>query len=401
MNHIGLDELQTLVEAGLGPRISIYVTQQGEPSASGENSQHVRHALFQAETKLKEDGFDDALTKSLLQPALDLVRGGKLSQATGSKGLALLLAPSVFRYWQLPFTCEAAVDVGPDFRLAPLARLLNWPLDVRVIAFSSTLVRFFCCTREAIQELVLPSGIPATLDQFEGGPDVGRAVRFQTTAGAAGSTNVVHGQTSFKDEVETRLQAYVRTIAREVGEFVEHEHLPLVLVAAKELHPLFTDAYGTESLLEPGIIASPAHLSEAEVHKQVVHLVDTLGSGELKVARDRYQSAIETHQACSVIEEIVPAAVEGRVDTLIAADGERVCGLWDATNQRALVASGTSQARSVDLLDLAVRETLRHGGHVCVVPRADVPEHAQSVAAFRWVSPVEAGGQARVFREGL
>ncbi len=401
MDRISFDDLRSLVKAGTGPRVSIYVTQEGGPAAAEGNSQQLRHALFQAETKLKDDGFDATLTNSLLQPALDLVRSGQLSQATGSKGLAVLLAPGVFQHWPLPFACAAAVDVGPDFHVTPLVRLLNWPLDVRVVAFSSTNVRFFLCTRDAIHKLELPAGTPASLDQFEGGPDVGRAVRFQTTAGAAGATNMIHGQASFKDEAETRLQAYVRTVAQQIGESVKHEKLPLVLVAAKELHPIFTDAFGTEGLLEPGIIASPAHLSEAEIHEQVVRLVDTLGSGELKVARDRYQSATERHQACSVHEEIVPAAVEGRVDTLIVADGERVWGLWDEASQRALVASGTSQARAVDLLDLAVRETLGHGGRVCVVPRSDIPEQAQAVAVFRWVSPVEAGAQARVVREGL
>lgn len=390
MNRITVDDLRTLLIPGPEPRISLYVTQQAGRPASDENAKQLRHALFQVETKLKESGFDTTVVTSLLQPALDLVRDGALWRSQDSQGFALLLAPGVCRYWQLPFACESTVDVGAAFRVAPLVRLLNWPLDVRVVALSPNGVRYLQCTRDAIRELELPHGTPPSLDQFEWGPDVGRAVRFQTSAGAAGGTTVVHGQTSYKDEVETRLQGFVRSVAMRIGESVKQDKVPVVLVAVKELHPVFSDAYIAQGLIEGGVQTSPAHLSDAEIQQQVVQLVDAQGIGELKLAQERYRSAVERHHALSDIETIVPAACSGQVDTLIAAYGERPWGIWEEGSQRALVTSPTSQAPGVDLLDLAIRETLCHGGRVCVVPRSDVPLQAQSVAALRW-TPANAG----------
>lgn len=400
MDRITVEDLKALLSPGPEPRVSLYVTQQAGYPASEGNAQQLRHALFQAEAMLKAGGFDTALVTSLLRPGLDLVRGGDLWKAQGSKGLALLLAPGSCRYWQLPFACESTVDVGSEFCITPLVRLLNWPLDVRVVALSPNSVRLLQCTRDAIHELKLPPGTPPCLDQFEWGPDLGRAVRFQTSAGATGSTSVVHGQTSYKDEEETRLHAYVRSVALHIGESVKQDKRPLVLVAVKELHPVFKDAYIAQGMLDEGIHTSPAHLSDAELQEQVVRSIDAQGYGELKVARDRYRSAVETHHAASEIEDIVPAACAGQVDTLIVADRERAWGIWEKGSQRALVTGPTSQAPGVDLLELAVRETLRHGGRVCVVPRSEVPQQAQSVAALRW-SAANRGVEPAVIRQGL
>ena len=127
------------------------------------------------------------------------------------------------------------------------------------------------------------------------------------------------------------------------------------------------------------------------MHEQVIQLVEAYGNGELERARQHYKSALETHHATSKFEDIVVAACEGQTDTLIAACDTRVWGLWQPDQKRALIMSPTSQSQTVDLLDLAVRETLRHGGHVCVVSRSQVPQQAEAVAALRWTSSEKRG----------
>lgn len=386
MDRITLHELQTLATPGLPPRISLYVSQQpGYPACNG-NPQELRHVLFQAETQLKEAGIDAIEINSLLQSALDLVRAPDLQKATGSKGLALFLAQGFIRTWQLPFDCKSTVDVGSAFRVGPLVRLLSWQDELRVVALCPNNVRYFGCTRSAIRELELPAGIPGSLDQFEGGPDVGRAIRFQSSAGAAGATAIVHGQTSFKDEAKTRLQAYVRTVAECVDQANSNDKLPVVLFAVNELHSVFNAAIADGQHQPVGIDESPAHLSAAEIHDRVIKLFDTNAVGTTKVAFDRYQSALNTHHAASELETIVAAASAGKVDTLIAAYGERVWGIYQAGSDRAIVTDSTCQAPSVDLMELAVSETLRHGGRVCMVEHSATPEQALAVAALRWTT---------------
>lgn len=386
MDRITFPELRLLATSGSPPCVSLYVTQHPGYPASDENAKELRHVLFLAETKLKQAGIELSEIDSLLQPAMDLVRDHQLRQGTGHKGLALFLAPGFVRQWDLPFECESSVDIGSAFRIGPLVRLVNWQEEIRVVALCPNKVRYFACSRSTIRELELPIGLPASLDQFEWGPDVGRTIRFQTSAGAAGSTTVVHGQTSFKDEVKTRRDAYVRTVAELITQANKHDRFPVVLFAVSELHPVFNEAYLSDELQVPGVHQSPAHLSDAEIHQRLIRLFDINVMGDSKVAFDRYKSAIDTHCADSELETIVAAASAGKVDTLIAAYGQRVWGIYQAGSPRAVVTEATAQAPSVDLVELAVLETVRHGGRVCIVERSAVPDQALAVAALRWTT---------------
>jgi hypothetical protein len=103
----------------------------------------------------------------------------------------------------------------------------------------------------------------------------------------------------------------------------------------------------------------------------------------LKAACDRFHQ--HTARTSRDLEEIVPAASQGRVDSIIAAFGERIWGTWNAETQHAAVEDGRRlSGRWIDLLDLALQESLRHDGHVCVVPREHVPDGGVVAAVLRW-----------------
>ena len=183
---------------------------------------------------------------------MDLVRDEVSLRESGSKGLAVLLAPGVCRYWPLPFRCGPTVDVGSAFRITPLVRLAHWPIQLRIVALSANRVQFYECTRDEIRELEVPPGTPTSLETFEWGPDVGRPVRFQTAAGTRGTTQLVHGQASTNEEAQTRLHAYVQAVAHVIGQATSNASLPLILLLSKSYIPSFVThtCHGTSSSQE-------------------------------------------------------------------------------------------------------------------------------------------------------
>jgi hypothetical protein len=74
------------------------------------------------------------------------------------------------------------------------------------------------------------------------------------------------------------------------------------------------------------------------------------------------------------VEQIVPAASEGRVRTLLVDPTVSVRGY-----------SGiASEGGEEELLDLAVRYTLAQGGEVYAVDRQDIPSQSPAGAIFRY-----------------
>jgi hypothetical protein len=83
------------------------------------------------------------------------------------------------------------------------------------------------------------------------------------------------------------------------------------------------------------------------------------------------------------LKEIVPAAHEGRVLTLLVSDSAEVPGSFDEMTYTVKGReSGTSDDE--DLINDAVVQTILHAGQVYVVPNAKMPNGAPLAAIFRF-----------------
>jgi hypothetical protein len=83
------------------------------------------------------------------------------------------------------------------------------------------------------------------------------------------------------------------------------------------------------------------------------------------------------------IEEVLPAAHEGRVDAIFVASDEQLWGRFDADARRVVI-SKDRKADSEDLLDRAVSETLANGGRAYAMPAQALPAGLLFVALYRY-----------------
>jgi len=83
------------------------------------------------------------------------------------------------------------------------------------------------------------------------------------------------------------------------------------------------------------------------------------------------------------LEDVIRAAYQGRIDTLLLAEGEAAPGRYDEDTD--VVATGSEDTHmGGDLLDAAAVRTLRHGGAVFVLPREELPGDAAAAAVLRY-----------------
>jgi len=92
---------------------------------------------------------------------------------------------------------------------------------------------------------------------------------------------------------------------------------------------------------------------------------------------------VGTWLASDAIEEALPAAFYGRVESLFVALDQEQWGRFDpATNTLALHTE--AESGDVDLLDVAAIQTLLHGGKVYAVERTEMPGDSLVAAVFRY-----------------
>jgi hypothetical protein len=111
-----------------------------------------------------------------------------------------------------------------------------------------------------------------------------------------------------------------------------------------------------------------------------------LNAGRQK-AWNLYGDLKGTGRASSRYDEILPAAHDGRIDTLFVARGVRLWGSYDEKNRKVRLEENQDDQNSAsgeDLLGLAAAQTFLNGGQVYAVPQQEVPDGQAMAAVFRY-----------------
>lgn len=389
MAFISREELLELARPTDGPRVSVYLPLDRRYPEARSNPARLRAALETAERRLREYAAplpEDASLCHLLAPANGLLKQEEFWRGCRAESLGVLLGRDFSRIDQLPFPCEESVDVGSDFRLAPLVRLASWPAEYFVLALSSNAARLFHGTASGLAPMELPTGVARSMEAFSTSIEQGPPARYQSGIGGSwhgGTPAVAHGGTSYTDDAELRRREYIAAVASAVEEMVGRTpDVPLVLASAQELQPIFKAAYRGSNLYEPGLHGSPDHIPEAELRENTARLIESHPSGAFGRAYQQFHTAPRT---ASTIKGVLPAAIEGRVRTIFLAFGERIWGHWDKNMQTVEIAPGSAELHKCqDLGEIALAQTLLHGGDAYVVERQFTPGDSAVAAILRW-----------------
>ncbi|HET9226644.1 MAG TPA: hypothetical protein VFR31_08250, partial [Thermoanaerobaculia bacterium] len=101
---------------------------------------------------------------------------------------------------------------------------------------------------------------------------------------------------------------------------------------------------------------------------------------------ERFGDLTGSGRSSTDLNEVLPAAHDGRVESLFVARGVRVWGSWDGQGRKLHFQLDKDGPRNgnEDLLDLAAVQTYLNGGKVFVVDQQEVPEGKSLAAVFRY-----------------
>lgn len=366
--------------------VSIYSPMVQKGADVQGNPVKLENALKEARAQLQDRGLDKPQIDELLEEAQALTNDPQYWQQQ-DEGLALFMAPGFFDTFRLPMAFEPLTVVSQRFHTKPLLALFTGDGQYYVLALSQDNVRLFRATQHSLEE-VEADEIPVSIDEALAFEDPEEQLQHHTTtAGAAGSpsggADVVHHGHSMDDEQRQRLRRFLKEVADSVADIVPQTEGPLVLVAVDYLHPMFAEAYQEPNLVEEGIETSLTEISDEELHHRSWEIVSPLLKEAQEEARTTFGNLKHTDQASDDISLIVPAAFQGRVDTLFVALNAHQWGIYDVERNEVQL-DDSSHKRGEDLLDFAAVQTLANGGDVYVVDDADVPGGTSIAAILRF-----------------
>jgi hypothetical protein len=385
LSTIRREDIEDLLQLPGRPRVSIYMPTFRAGVETQQNPIRLKNLLRSVQEKLQESGMESTAAAELMTPVRELVDDQAFWQ-TASDGLAIFLSPEVFRTYRLPTALDEFVLVSERFHLKPLFTLLAEDQPFYVLALSLKSIRLIAATRHHAEELEIPD-VPRSLAETLGGA-TRQYSQFQagTSAKTVARSPIFHGHGTGEDNLKAEIVQFFNLADKALLSKYMDRDVPVVLAGVEYLLPRYKETTEHPKVLDEGLTGNAEGLSPDELRDMAWEIVEPVLTADRRKAAGRYGDLLGTGRASSRYEEILPAAHDGRIDTLFVARGVRLWGSYDAKKREVRLQENqdVAQKGGEDLLDLAAVKTFLNGGKVFAVPQQEVPDGQAMAAVFRY-----------------
>ena len=381
-----LVEFQTVKDlkqilGSLGPCVSIYMPLSSLPPSQSvrANALEWKEAIRSLEPKVGEYG---SQARGLLESVADwdAISQGEAPQG---KSIAVFRSPEFFRatWVEEPVRTRA---VGPQFYIRPLLPELTKHKLFYILALSQKNVRLLRCSLRTAEEIAFPPGILTSYDVYmnTAKPDHISENRSIPGPGVGSSKGVLFGTSSGRETKDEYLAHFFRQIDRGVNEALRGRTEPVVLAGVEYEVALYRSHNTYPQLARECVLGAPNSLKSGEMHARAIDALLRCYEQKMDEALTEYDHKVGGG-ASSRLKDVIKAAHDGRVLTLLISDSLQQTGNFDESTHT-VKGRETGSAEDIDLLNDAAVQTILHAGNVFVVPNGKMPNGTPLAAIFRF-----------------
>ncbi|GAA4453794.1 hypothetical protein [Novipirellula rosea] len=351
-------DLEELASITAKPCVSILMRTHRSGPDTQQGSIRLKNLLNDASKKLKSLDHDDAI----LDQVKEAVRVSNFWQHQG-EGLAIFVTPDECQMFRLNREVDEIVHVGETFLLLPLIREQGNRDRYFVLSLTWDEAKLYQRRGESL-ELIETDSLPAKFNDLilPRDPEVSLQNRSHQSIGNAGgsSTAMFHGHGQGEDKIEADREHYLSLVGEEVVGAMYNTGLPLVVVATEEVNGHLRAV--SDVSVDAKVGASPSQWSEVELRDHAHKAIAPILGAQHDKFEDRFGTAVAQSKGSSDIADVLDAAKNGRIDTVMIRDG----------------------ARELNRVNQVVIETLRNGGDVFSKLNDGSSEAAEVAAIYRF-----------------
>ncbi len=379
LDAVTFADLRQLAKPNPTNRVSISLPTSRSGAEVTQGPTRLKKLLTLTDKHLKNEGIRPSDTEKLLAPASALLTNDNF-WANTELGLALYLDGDGMRTYRLGATLPERYAVADRFQVRPLVPAAVASSTFWVLAISLAKVRLLRGHRDKL-EVVDVEQMPTGIDEALGLDDRERQLQSHGAdrVGAGRMVASFHGQGGIEDSREHDRARYCRVIDEHVAREIGDSNAPVVLAGDRRLVDEYRKQSRLTSLAVGSIGGNPDLVAPRALADGAWPIVEPVFEQDRLMDWERFAAAPADRRASS-LDAAVVAAVDGRVASLtVPLDAERP-GQFDVEARTLRDAA----AGSGDLFDLAVSETLLHGGRVHAVNATDVPGSGAVAAVLRF-----------------
>ncbi|NLF70948.1 MAG: hypothetical protein GX575_18095 [Candidatus Anammoximicrobium sp.] len=383
MDTFSTSDLRRLTTAQQKPCVSIFMPTHAAGRDGQQDTLRLKNLLAQAERGLLDHGLRVSEIKRLLEPVRELSAESGFWEKRSS-GLAVFVTEGQWNRFRVPLPLDELVVVNRRFHIKPLLPLIGANDQYFVLALSQNRVRLLVGRPFGMQEVKV-EGLPQNLAQFLNYDSGGRpSLAHAAPRSQAGkSSAVVHRLGGEREPVKDELAQYFRAIDAALREPLRDQRAPLILAGVQYLLPIYREISSYACLANEELFGNSDHLSEHELHSRTWPLIKARVADAQQEAAAKYRKLAGTGKTSDDLCRIVPAAHQGRIESLFVDRAAHRWGVFDPATGEVSQHAAAFPRGDDELLDLAAVQTLLHRGAVYAVAAEQIPA-PPAVAVFRY-----------------
>jgi hypothetical protein len=374
-------ELKTMLGSE-GPCLSVYLALSNAPrnQSAKANALEWRETLRGLETRLQQFGH---IARELCESIRDWDMVVPDQEPEG-RSLAVLRSPDVFRVMWLEELVKSRAVIGSHFYIRPLLSELTRKNSFFILALSQKNVRLLRCTSRTSEEIPFPPGTATSFDAYmnTAKPDHLTENRAAPGPASGSSKGVMFTTSSDREDKDEYLLHFFRQIDRGVNETLRGKTEPVVLAAVEYELTLYRDVNTYPHLAKECVQGAPNSLKSGEMHARALDALLRCYERRVDEALAQYNHKVGGG-ASNRMKDVITAAHDGRVLTLLVSDSLETTGVFDESTHR-VKGRETGTSEDEDLVNDAAVQTILHAGQVYVVPNGKMPNGAPLAAIFRF-----------------
>lgn len=376
-------ELRELAAGVSGPCVTINLPTDLRGLQGQQDAVRLKNLLDDAEQQLINSGMRKVDVIGMLKEPRKLALE-KTFWNNRCNGLALFVAPDRFRAFRVPVPLAEYIAVTPRFILKSLLPLAMDDHPYLLLGLSQKFVRMWKGSRYLLEPLHVPA-LPTSMETALNyqGADRGEQVHSGARIGQGKQAAVFHGQGGVSDTAKSDLSNFFREVNGAIANTLQREHLPLVVATVDYLFPLFRETCDYPGLLESHIHGNPERIVESELREQAWECVAPEMSRSRGMALAKYRRLCGTGQTSDNVLEILPAAFQGRIETLFVNPAIHQWGRFDSQAQ-SVVEHSRFEFGDDELVNLAAMHTFENSGEVVPRAAAEMPSEHPLAAIYRY-----------------
>ena len=361
-----LKDIKSLL-ASEGPCLSVYMplSKAGVNPNVKQDALRWQECLRNAEEKIKPHGKKGRELLEAISSWDAVVQG----QEPQGKSIAVFRARDTFQViWLQQEVVDRAV-VGPHFYIRPLLPALTRDNTFYVLALSQKDIRLLRCTSRTSDDVPFPAG---TVTSFE---------HWMNTA-EPDHTNENRGEVVASKDKDQFLSHFFKQIDRGLSEVLRGHTEPLVLAGVDYELTLYRELNRYPHLAKESVQGAPNSLKAGEMHARALEALDRCYKTQVDDALTEWNHKVGGG-ASSRLKDVIKAAHDGRVLTLLVSDSLEKTGVFDE-DTHVVKGRKTGTVEDEDLVNDAAVQTILHAGKVLVAPHHKMPNGAALAAIFRF-----------------